>query len=246
MGIKRKTIIGFISIGSLLFLSGIISSGELTRLNRTTSDLLERSRGNIELSKLMLDAAQEENTALLMSLSDTTHRSDSIITIHRNAFENALKQAVEHFKQSGLPTTELDEIVQAAAYYDSITLSMTDSMDMAWFSDVYKTTYHNLTSAIKNFMVGTQNHIIDFATQIERNAYRASMVGIIALASGVLLIVLFYFLLNSFFIKPVLLMRRGLKNYLERSIPFDVPVATKDEIGDISNFISQLIEKSKR
>ncbi|MEF9949681.1 MAG: hypothetical protein RR980_04045 [Mucinivorans sp.] len=246
MGIKRKIIIGFISIGSLLFLSGVISSGELLRLNRTTSDLLKRSRGNIELSKTMLDAVQEENTALLMSLVDSSAIPDSLLALHRATFATALKESFGHFRQYDSPTTALDHIAASAAQYDSITQSMPNTLDVVWFSRVYKTTYHNLTTAIKDFMIDTQNNIIDFATQIESNAYRASMVGIIALASGFLLIAMFYFMLNSFFIKPVLDIRKALANYLERSIPFDVPVATDDEIHDISRMASQLIERSKR
>ncbi|MEG0163210.1 MAG: hypothetical protein RSC11_06055 [Mucinivorans sp.] len=246
MGIKRKIITGFISIGSLLLLSGIISSGELLRLNRTTSDLLKRSRGNIELSKTMLDAVQEENTALLMSLTDTTAARDSILALHVNNFQSALNENFSHFRLYNLPTDDLDKISQAAQDYNQVITTISGSMNVALFSEVYKTTYHKLTTAIKDFMISTQNNIIDFATQIESNAYRASMVGIIALASGFLLIVMFYFMLNNFFIKPVLDIRRALANYLERSIPFEVPVATDDEIRDISRLTSQLIERSKR
>lgn len=246
MGIRRKIITGFISLGSLLFISGVISSGELFRLNRTTSDLLKRSQGNIELSKTMLDAVQEENTALLMSLSDTTAVSDSILAVQRTMFEGALQQTFAHFRQYELNTKELDKIESAANYYNSIIRSMPDTLDVVWFSEVYKTTYHNLTSAIKDFMIDTQRDILSFATQIESNAYRASMVGLIALASGFLLIIMFFFMINGFFIKPVLKLRRALKNYLERSIPFDVPVATDDEISDIVKLTSQLIEKSKQ
>ena len=65
MGIKNKIRLGFITIGILLFLSGIISSLELTRFNRATHNLLSKSQGSIEMSKQMLDAVQEQNTALL-------------------------------------------------------------------------------------------------------------------------------------------------------------------------------------
>lgn len=245
MGIKRKIIAGFISIGLLLLLSGVISSGELYRLNRTTSELLKRSQGSIELSKRLLDAVQEENTALLLSLADTTGVVDSVVARHRGDFQQTLDATYTHYRTHGLKTNELDQIASTGSYYHSILSSMPDSLDMSWFSDVYKTTYHNLTTAIKTFMISTQNQIVDFATQIEQNAYRASMVGIIALASGFLLIVLFYFLLNSFFIRPALQIRRGLKNYLERSIPYTSSVETNDEMGDLSALILQLIERSK-
>ena len=47
MGIKNKIRLGFITIGILLFLSGIISSLELTRFNRATHNLLSKSQGSI-------------------------------------------------------------------------------------------------------------------------------------------------------------------------------------------------------
>lgn len=245
MGIKKKIIAGFISIGLLLLLSGVISSAELYRLNRTTAELLKRSRGSIELSKRLLDAVQEENTALLLGLADTTDVSEKLIARHRQDFLVALEETFTHYRTHGLKTHELEQIESAGSYYHSILDSMPDSLDMAWFSDIYKTTYHNLTTTIKVFMISTQNQIINFASQIEQNAYRASMVGIIALAAGFLLIVLFYFLLNSFFIRPVLYIRKGLKNYLERSIPYGVSVDTHDEMGDLTALILQLIERSK-
>lgn len=244
--IKRKIIWGFICIGSLLFLSGIISSGELIKLNRTTSQLLSRSKGNIELSKRMLDAVQEQNTALLMSITDTTGVTDSLLKDAVATFGQSLKQTEQSFEELGLQLPELQQIKRSAAYYNNVVVTARDSVNLEWFSHVYKTTYHNLTGAIKEFMVANENHIVDFATQIERNAYRSSMVGIISLAGGVLLIVIFYFMLNNFFIRPTLQIVRSLKSYVERGVPFKTDISTHDEMLTLRDLIVSLIEKSRR
>lgn len=244
--IKRKIIWGFICIGSLLFLSGIISSGELIKLNRTTSDLLSRSKGNIELSKTMLDAVQEQNTALLMSITDSTSVSDSLLLDALIMFEHSLLETERSFSAMGVNSPELIAVKKSAAYYNNVVVTARDTINLEWFSHVYKTTYHNLTGAIKDFMVANENHIVDFATEIERNAYRSSMVGLISLAGGVMLIVLFYFMLNNFFIRPIEKIVRSLKGFVERGMPFKAEVTTKDEIRELKELIEALIEKSKR
>lgn len=243
--IKRKIVLGFLFISALLFLSGVISSGELFRLNTATSELLRASRGNIELSKDMLDAVQEQNTLLLLSVSDTTQNYDSLIAISHDIFVVALQNTKSAFSQAAISSKELLDIERSAIYYNNVVRSANDSMTMEWFVQIYRTTYNNLTAAIKNFMVANENSIIISAEKVENNAYRASMVGIIALGGGILLLVIFYFMINNFFIRPVLNIERSLSRYLERGIPFSADVTTKDELLRLRDSIVMLIQKTK-
>lgn len=242
MGIKRKIILGFISIGTLLFISGVLSSGELIRFNRTAYNIMQTNKNSIELSKRMLDAVQEQNTALLMSITDTMSIYDTMLSGAREEFNRSFTQAQMQLHNS----PELRNIQQANQYYNSVVNRRTDSVTMAWFSQIYKTSYYNLTHSIKELMVATQRDIIAHTETLENNAYRASMVGIIALAGGVLLMLLFYFMINNFFISPVLKIREGLKKSLSYHLPYDVKIDTKDEINSLNNDISQLISQSKR
>lgn len=243
--IRRKIVLGFLFIGSLLFLSGVISSGELIRLNNATSELLRASRGNIELSKDMLDAVQEQNTLLLMSITDTTQNYDSLISISREDFQTALQNTKIAFTQAAISSKELADIERTAIYYNNVVQAATDSMTMDWFVQVYRTTYNNLTVSIKSFMVANENSIIVSAERVESNAYRASMVGIIALSGGVLLLMLFYFMLNNFFIRPVQTIEKSLTRYIERGIPFSADISTKDELLRLRDNILMLIQKIK-
>lgn len=244
MGIKHKIRLGFITIGILLFLSGIISSLELARFNRATHNLLEKSQQSIEISKQMLDAVQEQNTALLLSITDTTRNViyDSLIAKSDRDFDRAF-----HTAQNALrDPVQLEAIGTAFKYYNNIVSQVSDSTDITWFTDVYKTSYYNLTHSIKEFMVRIQQHTIDYTAQLERNAYRASMVGIIALGAGILLLMVFYFMLNNYFIGPVLQITKALKGYVNSRIPFDVAVSTRDEINTLKEYVATLITAHKK
>lgn len=244
MGIKHKIRLGFITIGILLFLSGIISSLELAKFNRTTHNLLERSQGSIEISKQMLDAVQEQNTALLLSITDTSRSSvyDSLIAKGNKDFDRAFRTAQTALRDP----VQLEAILSASRYYNSIVFQVTDSTDIVWFTDVYKTSYYNLTHAIKEFMVQIQQRTIDYTAQLERNAYRASMVGIIALGAGILLLLVFYFMLNNYFIGPVLQITKSLKGYVNSRLPFEVAIGTRDEINTLKEYIAALVSANKK
>lgn len=243
MGIKRKILLGFISIGSLLFLSGIISTLELIRFNNSTHELLDKNRTNIELSRQMLDAVQEQNTALLMNITDSTHVShDSILLASRKMFAQSLEKAEANFADS----PRLVQLKLANEQYNRVVIDIADTITVEWFSQIYKTSYYKLTNSIKEFMVGTQQQIIEYTAALEENAYRATMVGIIALAACFLLIVMFYYLINRFFISPVLAMQTRLEQHLKLGVTFDVQVNTDDEIKLLAQNITRVIEKSKR
>ncbi len=242
MGIKRKIIIGFISIGTLLFLSGIISSLELIRFNSSTYSIMTDSRKSVENSANMLDAIQNQNTALLMSISDKSGVYDSIFTAESHDFKKSLSRV-----SSKLSTKEaVAGIVKTYKNYNEVVNNRPPVITLEWFSDIYKTTYYNLTSAIKELLVQTQNSVINQTQELHENAYRASMIGIISLAAGALLMLLFFFLLNNFFISPVLKIHSELKRAITLKVPYKVTLDAQDELKLLSENIANLIEINRK
>ena len=75
-GLRKRVTVGFLSIVCLLFFSGMVSFLELSHLSRDTGEILKANKRNIELAKEMLDAAHEQNIALirLSVFGDTTSR----------------------------------------------------------------------------------------------------------------------------------------------------------------------------
>ena len=152
MGIKQKIRLGFFALGLLLFFSGLMSYFELNKLSNSTRDMLDASLKNMELSKEMLDAVQDQNTALLQMLVAGDTRYDSLLFAGRARFDAAISKA----KVSIRDLRGLDSIYAANVQYTTVINTFfadpskkDRNNDLQWFVDVYKTSYYNLTASIK-------------------------------------------------------------------------------------------------
>lgn len=248
MGIKRKIQVGFLALGLLLFLSGIISFFQLNRLSTSTHTMLGTSYRNMELSKTMLDAVQDQNTAFLQMIVTNRQMGDSLMQVGRHKFDSAVIAAQMAVRD--LPG--IDSICMADIIYKrSINTYLNDSVPgdrMIWYMDTYKTSYATLTSSIKSYMVSSQQMIDSKAHRLEDNAYRATTPGLIALMIAIIIVVIFFYFVNLYYIAPVIRITQALKGYLDSNIPFRVKIEGRDEVARLKEYVEKLIDllKSKR
>ena len=177
-GLRKRVTVGFLSIVCLLFFSGMVSFLELSHLSRDTGEILKANRRNIELAKEMLDAAHEQNVALI-HLSVFGDRSyDSLCRAQLERLENTLLVAQnEALDKSFLDslafaTTELrlltdNYLAFGLAGADSLNVAQADSVGGRWYNDEYEALYGRLTSAIKNYMTSTQSSLAPRAEQMK-------------------------------------------------------------------------------
>ena len=247
MGIREKIRLGFLALGLLLFFSGLISFFELSKLSRSTQSMLGASLKHMELSKTMLDAVQDQNTALLQIIVSgrSDRESDSLLHAGREKFEAAISDA----KISIRDLQGFDSVYAAnISYNETVGAYLRDSLrkeNVDWFVDIYKTSYSDLTSSIKNFMVSSQNMMDAKARRLEDNAYRATMPGFIALVIAIVIVLIFYYFVNLYYITPVLKIDSALKAYLDSKMPFKVTIEGKDEVYRLKERIESLIDQSK-
>lgn len=231
--------LGFLCLGAMLAFSGMISMFELTRLSRNTQNLLASSMKNMSLSKTMLDAIQEQNTSLLQMIVLQQNQYDSAFLESRQEFEAALANA----KASSGNTHNVDTIALARdGYYSLIDdFFMTPGeKDILWFMEMYSTSYLGLTSAIKAYMITTQETMINKAEALESNAYRAIMPGIITLCVAILIVLIFAFMMDIYYIKPIQRMTKGLNSLLQHKLPYNIQVDGDDEIARLNRQIDEL------
>ena len=245
MGLKNKIRLGFLSLALLLFFSGIISYFELSRLSHSTHGMLGASFRNMELSKTMLDAVQDQNTALLQMIVSGSRNSDSMLIVGRQKFDSSMREANVLIRD----LQGFDSIYAANVAYNRIVDAyLSDSLhknSVGWYVNIYETSYADLTTSIKNFMVSSQRIMDVKAQRLEDNAYRATMPGFIALLIGILIVVVFFYFINLYYISPVLKITDALKNYLNSKIPFKVNVEGRDEMFRLKESIEKLIDQQK-
>ncbi|MBQ3186008.1 MAG: hypothetical protein IJB62_00435 [Alistipes sp.] len=105
-GMRKRVTIAFSSIVCLLFLSGLLSLVELNRVSRGAGDVLAASRRNVELAKEMLDAAHEQNVALIHL---TVLGEESYVDECRRAM-GALEQVLMTAREEAFDPSFLDSL----------------------------------------------------------------------------------------------------------------------------------------
>ena len=245
MSIRKKIMLGFLCLGAMLALSGMISLFELNRLSSNTQNLLESSMKNMSMSKTMLDAIQKQNTSLLQMIVLQRNQYDSVFLESRQEFEAALANA----KSSASNIHNVDAIANAKnTYYTLIDdfFMAPGEKDILWFMNMYGSSYLGLTSAIKAYMISTQENMISKAESLERNAYRAIMPGIITLCVAILIVLIFAFMVDIYYIKPIQRITAGLNALLQYKLPYNVQVEGDDEIAKLNHQIDELAAIAKK
>jgi len=241
MGIRKKIILGFLLIGFLLLMSGILSSIELAKLNMNTANELNDYKEILTLSEELLHAAEQKNTSFLQSLEDSLDVYDSIFLVSDQEFDKTILLLTAKEKDVGY----LQRIKAANSRYNDL-LKNRDKVSIEWLVNVYSKSYSRVTSSIEDYLVARQNSFQKYTEILEGNVYRALMVGIISLSAGLLLLAAFYFMIHSFFLSPVLKMEKAIRDFLKANIPYSIKIETKDEINSLSDSISELCTRARK
>ncbi len=234
-GIRRKIRYGFMILGALLLFSGLISVFELSRLSRTTGELLGISVRDLELSTKMFEAVEQQNEALLFKASAMQVDSllaDSLFRAGQADFDRAFREV----EQRDLYPARLARIASSRQQYEQVLRNTPVGT-----GPEYRLAYYRLALDIKDFMIDSQNTVDHNTTTVRANAYRALMPGIITLGIAILIIFVFYVMIDFYYIRPVLKVKRALSNYLEGKIPYNVPIEGRDEVKELSDDIATLV-----
>lgn len=247
---RKRVTAGFLSIVCLLFFSGMISFFELSRLSRDTDEILKANKRNIELAKEMLDAAHEQNIALIHLAVFGDRSYDSLSRVGMSRLENTLLVA----QQEALDKSFLDSLAFATTELRLLTdnylaFGAVDSVDYVggkWYNDEYEVLYSRLTSAIKNYMTSTQSSLAPRTEQMKKNAYRAVTPVLISLVVMIATVLMLFYFMSLYCVDPVVRMNKSLGDFLTFRIPFAPKADFKDEVLELREKIESLISVSRQ
>ena len=71
------------------------------------------------------------------------------------------------------------------------------------------------------------------------------MPGVVAVSIGLILVLLFNYFVNFYFISPLLKMIEGIKNYISYRKSYNVNIDSDDELTDLNSNIREIIDANK-
>lgn len=256
-GLRKRVTIGFLSIVCLLFFSGIISFVELSQISSETDDILKASKRNVELAKEMLDAAHEQNVALIHLAVFGDRSYDSLCRASMNRLDKIRQIA----QDEALDKSFLDSLAFSIAGLrvltdqfmntemnrgDSVNIYHPDSMGGRWYQEEYERLYGHLTASIKNYMTSTQSSLAPRTEQMKNNAYRAVTPVLISLAVMIVLVLMLYYFMTIYCVNPIVRLNKSLGDSISYHIPFTVKGDLKDEMLALREKIEFLYNLTKQ
>jgi len=249
MGLRKKISLGFVVIGAILFLSSIIAIFEFNRIRHSVTDLMKDNINSINTSRMLLELTDEYNFMLLSSvIMDSTLNSTEVV--YDDRFEKYIGSIKSQFASEAEIATADSLSVAYKRYLAEISLAsnimkLSVSERKEWYNNKLMPVYKNLRNYKRQLGLLTQGALAKNTAGLQEGFYRSIMPGIIAVAAGIILVLLFNYFINLYFISPILLISRGLKSYKEFNKSYTVQFDNDDELQDLNEEVRSLIEEHK-
>ena len=248
MKLRLKILSGFIILALMLTIAGIWSIYELKSIGTSVQDLLSDNYKNINASKMMIEALEREDSGILLLLLGNWSEGRRIISSADSLFALAFQIAENNITIPG-EQLYIDSIrTKYQAYKELWERPIVDTQkqgNINWYFETVHSSFLAVKSSANNLMSLNDQFMFKTASGLQSKANRAIMPGIVAIVAALVFALIFNFFVNFYFVSPVIKITESVRKYLDRKVPFDVRIETRDEIYDLAESISNLCNLTK-
>ncbi len=248
MGIRKKIFLGFVVIGTVLLLSGVLAIYEFISMRQSISTLVSDNIKSINSSYLLLEVTDEYNFALLKSMGDEqnvvipdikqdTRFSDYLTDLkYTNEQEQSMADSVVYAYTAYIHIMKEAPRVWQESYQDR----------RLWYFERLYPVYMKLRGYIQQLTAISQEALVENSKNLSDSFYRSLMPCVVAVGIGIVLVMLFNYFINFYFIRPILSITKGISNYILYRKSYNVVIENYDELQDLNQNVSELIDTNKK
>ncbi len=245
MGLRTRIRLGFIAIGVLLLFVGTASYFEVRRLHTAIKSLVtDDAQKNIMMDNLLSVLIRQDNI-----VNDYLLTGDTELFCAQTASNlDEMGKVVNKMKQFDKNGSRLNGMENAIRYYRTIADSsyiMTVeeiSGKMSWYDNHLSVAANELKTDIRNYINVTQSEYMNMAQGHIRTVYRSDIRILIALSTCFVILMMFYALINIFYLKPVVGMKKALDRYILEDKEYYVKSEAQDEVKDLEGYVEYLVQ----
>jgi HAMP domain-containing protein len=221
---------------------------ELRKIGDHISGALMRHVQSIDAAKRMLDKMHTYEILVMNQVSGKISEEQADYSTLDSTF--SLYYA-EVYKRASTPQlkVELDSIHTIYLHLKQIRKDMpsTTALDLRvkWYLDVFYPVYSNMLTRTRNLILDNQKQLTQKAGDIEVGYYRLVMPGMIATAVSIFALLMLGLFIHVYMVKPLLKINNGIQAFVNYKSPFQVDIATKDELKQLKESVEVLINKIK-
>lgn len=231
----------------MLFVAGVWSIYELTSVGTSVQRLLDENYKSINAAKVMIEALEREDSAILILLSGKWEEGRAIMESAEASFQKAFDAAKANVTIPG----ESDYVHSIESTYNTFKglwvhpiVGTRHEGNLNWyFQEVHKA-FMDAKAAVTRLMELNDEAMYRTASELKNRAHRAVMPGIVAILSALVFTLLFNYFINYYVISPIIRLTAGVRKFLQTRKPLDVEVETRDEIFDLTICIRDLVRQA--
>jgi len=248
MGIRTKIFSGFLILATMLAVAGVWSIYELSTIGTSVQKLLDDNYKSISAAKTMIEALEREDSAVLLLILGNWDEGRSIMNSADELFEEGYKIAEKNLTIKD-EKSYVDNIRAKYDAYKSLwvkpIVGTNREGDLDWYSDKVHKSFLEVKVSVQDLMNINDGVMYQTASNLKDRSNRAIMPGIVAIVSSLVFSLLFSYFINFYVAGPIIRLTKGIGEFLETQKDFDAKIETKDEILDLANSISKLMEQAK-
>ncbi len=250
MGIRKKILFGFLVIGIVLLLSGVIAIYEFVRMRNTVHTLVADNIKSINTSNLLLEITDEYNFSLLRSMGEAG--SAVIPDIDKDTrFTDYLEHAMAKYTDVR-EQNMADSVVYAYTAYihvmkEAPMVWQGNYQDRrSWYFDRMYPVYMKLRGYIQDLIALSQTALTENSYNLSDSFYRSLMPCVVSVGVGIVLVLLFVYFINFYFINPILRITKGISNYMLYKKSYNVVLENNDELQELNQNVADLVDVNKK
>ena len=250
MGIRRKIYSGFVILGVVLLLSGVIAIYEFVNMRNSVSQVVTDNITSINTASLLLKVTDEYNFALLKSMGDTC--AADIPDIKQDTrfadYMDVAKSMYTDIREKNMA----DSVIYAYTAYIHVMKEAPYVWQgeyrskRTWYFGRLYPVYMKLRGYIQQLMQLSQESLADNSQDLSHSFYRTLMPCVVAVGVGIVLVILFNYFINFYFINPILKITKGISNFVQYKKSYGVVLDSDDEIQELNQNVYDLVDINKK
>ena len=241
-----------VAVGMLvvvLVLSSIISILEYRRMSNYVSDMIAEDINSINVAQRLANVTDNYNLQILTVIGDESLNSlpdfdqqkfvfycDSLRSSFTEKQMMPLTDSVLYsFSAYMLTSLELEQVIQSD-FIDSRT----------WYFERLQPFFNRLRTDIDRLSQAMYHDLQENSLNFDQGFYRSIIPGFVAVAVGVILVLLLMFFITTYYVDPLNKMLKGLDEYRTIGRKYENAFDGDDQLAELNDGITELSEENRQ
>lgn len=244
---RMKISFSILSIAVILLTSSVISIMEYSRMSSYVSELIAGNINNINLSQKLANISNEYNLKILTVIDDNS--SGKLPDFNQSEFLRHCEDL-----RGEINTTNMAHLADSVEYaYSAYMLTSLELEDVtlsdfidtrAWYFDRLQPAFNRLRAYEDALHTAMYNDLRKNSATFERGFYRSIIPGAVAVAVGILLVLMLLFFILSYYVNPIYRMLAALENYRSVGKAYDCHFDGDDQLSMLNDGIADVAEEN--